>query len=67
MSAAQIVYTTTDPEQAHAILERFGVEYVYVGGLERQQYGTAGLAKFAAFMDAVFENDEVTIYRVRGE
>ena len=67
MSAAQIVYTTTDPEQARAVLDRFDVEYVYVGGLERQQYGTAGLAKFATFMDVVFENKEVAIYRMREE
>jgi uncharacterized membrane protein len=40
------------------------VEYIYVGRLEREQYGDGGFAKFREFMIPVFENEEVTIYRM---
>ena len=64
-AAAELVYTTTDPEKARAVLDQFEVEYVYVGSLEREQYGEAGLSKFGTFMDVVFENAEVVIYKMR--
>jgi uncharacterized membrane protein len=57
-------YTTTDPEEAKAILERYDVEYVYVGSLERQQYGEVGMAKFVSFMDVAYQNEHVIIYRM---
>ena len=40
-------YRTTSAEEARAILETYDVEYVYVGSLERDSYGEAGMAKFA--------------------
>ena len=59
------IYQTTDPGEATALLEQFSVEYVYVGGLERYQYGEAGLGKFATFMDIAFQQGDVTIYTMR--
>jgi YYY domain-containing protein len=61
------VYTTTDPEEAKVILERYDVEYVYVGPLERQQYGEVGMAKFVYFMDIAYQNEGVIIYRMPEE
>jgi len=57
-------YQTTSPEEARAILETYGVKYVYLGSLEREAYGDAGLAKFASFMEVAFQNSGVTIYRM---
>jgi len=57
-------YQTTSVEEARAVLEKYDVEYVYVGSLERQQYGEKGMAKFGEFMLPVFGNDGVTIYRM---
>jgi uncharacterized membrane protein len=62
-----LAYTTTSPREAKAILEKYDVEYVYVGHLEEEAYGAAGLAKFAAFMEVVFRNESVTIYRMPQE
>jgi len=60
-------YTSTSPREAKEILELYDVQYVYVGHLEREQYGEAGLAKFATFMELAYRNDTVTIYRMPRE
>jgi YYY domain-containing protein len=60
-------YTTTDPTEARAILQQYDVEYVYVGSLERQQYGAAGTTKFVYFMDIAYQNEGVIIYRMPEE
>ena len=36
-----------------------------VGRVERELYNLEGLLKFREFMDVVFDNGGVTIYRVR--
>lgn len=61
------VYTITSPREAKEILEKYDVEYVYVGHLEKEAYGVAGLAKFSTFMEVAFRNDSITIYRVPRE
>ena len=58
------VYQTTSAEEAREILETYGVKYVYVGTLEREAYGEAGLAKFGEFMEVAFQNSGATIYRM---
>ena len=60
------IYTTEDVEEARRLLDKYGVDYVYVGDRERQAYGEAGLAKFGEFMDAVFRQGGVTVYRRGG-
>jgi YYY domain-containing protein len=59
------IYSTTDVAQARALLATYGVDYIYVGEAERQTYPTEGLAKLAVLGEIVFQNSEVTIYRVR--
>jgi uncharacterized membrane protein len=71
----QELYGTTDPAVAQRLLDRYGIQYVYVGLWERaaenrqraQQpvYSPAALAKFDAFMDVAFRQGQVTIYRRR--
>jgi YYY domain-containing protein len=65
--AVERLYTTTDLAEARAVLDQYDVTYVYVGPLERQQYDGPGLSKFARFMDVVFQNQEVTIYKMTKE
>jgi len=62
--AVERLYLTTDLAEARAIIDQYDVTYVYVGPLERQQYDGPGLSKFASFMDVVFQNQEVTIYKM---
>ena len=51
-----------------ALMRKYGVEYVYLGQLERLYYPGEGLKKFdgalAGDLDKVFQSDQVTIYRV---
>ena len=51
--------------QVEALLQEYDVTYVYVGHLEREQYGEAVADRFAGFMDVAFANQGVTIYQVR--
>ncbi|HEU4758567.1 MAG TPA: DUF2298 domain-containing protein [Dehalococcoidia bacterium] len=65
IEAVQAIYQTTDASEAARLLRRYEVEYVYVGAVEREVYGEAGMGKFATFMDVAFSDGEVTIYRTR--
>ncbi len=61
------IYTTTDPDQARNLLLKYNVDYVYVGPRERLTHDGPGLDKFPEFMNTVFQQDDVTIYRLRSE
>ncbi len=66
--AVDLFYTNPDVTAAQGFLRRFDVSYVIVGRLEELYYPKLGLMKFAAGLDGVlqpvFENAELTIYRV---
>ena len=57
------IYTTRDLGAVGFLLDEFDVRYIFVGDLEREQYGAAGLRKFADELEIAFANDGVTIYR----
>ncbi len=59
------IYNTPDPQVALTLMEEYGITYVYVGPVEREEYEPRGLAKFGLFMDTVYEQGSVTIYRIR--
>ncbi len=63
------IYNTTDAAEALSLLGKHNVEYVYVGELERLYYAAAGLRKFESGLggrlELVYQNDDVSIYRVR--
>jgi uncharacterized membrane protein len=60
-------YTTTSPPDALAILGKYQVRYVVVGGLERAYYPAAGLDKFGAMPELrlVYDAGGVQIYEVQ--
>ena len=55
-------------DHAAAILDRYRVDFVFVGPLERQRYPAAGLAKLETWprLERVFEQGEVVIYATPG-
>ncbi len=64
------IYTTRDPKEAIRLLRQYGVEYVYLGELERA-YFPRGMHKFedglSGALDKVFDNGTTTIYRVKAD
>ncbi|MDX1413530.1 MAG: DUF2298 domain-containing protein [Candidatus Promineifilaceae bacterium] len=62
-AAVNSIYTQRNLENVTELLNRYDVQYIYVGGLERDTYGTAGLEKFDEQLDVAFSNNSVTIYR----
>lgn len=66
-AAIQAVYAAPDLETAQQILHKYGIEYVYVGDLERapvpKEHRTWNLEKFEGW-PAVYRNERVAIYRV---
>ncbi len=61
----ETIYNTLDPEAAMALLDKYDITYVYVGMLERNQYDPRALEKFERFMDVVYRDGSVTIYKIR--
>jgi YYY domain-containing protein len=57
------IYESNDWERTKSLLNEFGVDYVYVGNLERSSYGQENFIKFEQNMDVAFANNSVTIYK----
>ena len=63
------IYQSTDPQEVQRLLDEHDVRYVYVGSLERQKYQLSPpqIDKFGGFMDLVYDQEGVRIYRSRAE
>jgi uncharacterized membrane protein len=61
----QTIYTSRDPSVVRSLLARYHVEYVYVGGMERQRYPDVNMDQFSAFLRVVYRAGGVAIYQVR--
>jgi YYY domain-containing protein len=59
------IYSTTDPAAALALMQKYQIEYVYVGPNEIGKYPASGLAKFDTLMDLVFEQGQSKVYQRR--
>ncbi len=64
------IYTTTDPQQAQTLMQKYSVDYVYVGTNEQTLANERAappetLTKFDGWMQRVFERDGVIIYGPR--
>ena len=64
----QTIYETADFDLALRLLRQYGVDYIYLGDLERAYYTGPGLGKFELMSDIGitpdYRNERVTIYRV---
>ena len=60
------MYTTQDRVETARLLDKYEVEYIYVGSVERLYYPESGLRKFEgmARLGAFFQSEDVTIYHV---
>jgi YYY domain-containing protein len=62
---AERIFSTLNPAMAQDLLKKYRVGYVYVGANERKMYPSPGLEKFPAFMDTIYAQDGVAIYKTR--
>ena len=60
----ETIYTTANPAEASELLDKYGVDYVYVGRRERQEYGITTVATFDGFATRVFESGQTVIFRI---
>jgi uncharacterized membrane protein len=66
--ALELIYRSGSPEQIAEVLNRWEIDYVYVGRTERSQYEITprGEERLAQVMKLVFAQDDVRIYQRRG-
>jgi uncharacterized membrane protein len=62
----QTLYQTRDPQTAGDIINRYGIDYVYIGALERSTYKPIDESKFRMLMTVVYQSQGVTIYALPG-
>jgi YYY domain-containing protein len=60
----EILYRTDDPTLARTLLDHYEVDYVYVGGYERQRYGPDAGKTIPQLGRLVFDRPGVQIYAV---
>jgi len=58
------IYGTTDLNEARRLIQKYNIEYIYIGKLERENYPEAGLKKFARLGELLYREEPVRIYRV---
>jgi YYY domain-containing protein len=62
------IYRSDNPLEVRSLLDRYGVDYVFVGDLEAKTYGRGVLEKFEGVpdLDSVFSSGRTRIFRVFG-
>jgi YYY domain-containing protein len=65
--AAQVAsaYRAVNAAGARPLLDRYGVDYVVVGPLERTDYGDAGVAKWDQLGKRVFDRDGTIVWKIQ--
>jgi uncharacterized membrane protein len=65
------IYSNPFWDNSGDLLNRYDVEYIYVGGLERSTYGNGqqlpALENFNQLLEVAYQNNSVTIYRWQPE
>jgi uncharacterized membrane protein len=63
------LFETRDPSELASLLNRYQIDYVYIGPLERATYTLtqAELAKFPVLMDLIYATEDVEIYARRSK
>jgi len=59
------IYQSSTPSQVLSLLEKYDVEYVYLGAVEKRNFGLSAQAedRLGRFLETVYQRKGVTIYR----
>ena len=60
----RLIYESDDLDETKALLEKYDVEYVYLGNLEREKYPNINDSKFESLGDVIFETRQTRIYKI---
>lgn len=60
----ETLYQTLDLDAARKIIDKYQVEYIFVGSLEREKYPQLEADKFNLLGQVVFESGQTKVYRV---
>jgi uncharacterized membrane protein len=60
-----VIYTSTNQQQVLNTMKRYHAQYLYVGLMEHIRYPDSNLERFKAFMQVVYQNNNVTIYKLK--
>ena len=56
------LYMSRDWIEAQAIMDRYGIDYIYAGPLEASTYRPLALTKFGIFLREIYRSGDVVIY-----
>lgn len=59
------IYAGASKDETLNLLHQYNAKYVFVGSLEKQKYGAGITGRLGSFLDVGFQNNSVTIYKVR--
>ncbi len=60
----RILYETSSLATTQELVRKYGIEYVYIGDLEKQKYTHLSEEKFKTLGKVVYKNNTVTIYKI---
>lgn len=64
----QTIYTSTDEEKVKELIQRYDISYIFVGGQEKEKYGTElNDSLLQSLGSIVFEDDTSGTYIVKVE
>jgi YYY domain-containing protein len=60
------LYSSPDWQTTEDIMRQYGIDYIYVGELERNIYRPLFEDKFETYLDLIYQSEQVRIYATRG-
>lgn len=61
----EILYKTDGREEAKLIIEKYGIEYVYIGKLEQERYQNVNEKKLLELGDVIFESGNSKLLKIK--
>ncbi|MBR5358148.1 MAG: hypothetical protein IK128_02940 [Clostridiales bacterium] len=59
-----IIYLSGNPQQVQSIVDKYGIEYIIIGNLEKYSYYADNNATFAQIGELVFSSGDLNVYKV---